>query len=808
MAYDDDILTNIRIRAVDETGDVLKGMSQQIESVVSAFKGLGVAEIARRAFTDFAEVTRSIEQVRFATKASDDQMKALTKTIDEVAGITGRSRDQLTQGFKEFAAATNQQIGPAMLEAYKTIAEASQITNATTESLSRTVAAAVNNMHVPMEQADELVKKWTVEIPASLEGLSQRAPQIFATLSNLGFDGLKNAEEIGNLASVMNTTFGNSRKAAGVMDELLNQMRSGETAFGKEMVITMQEVQARHGDINQVFESMFQKFDRIKDMPAVFKSKFGLTPEMEQGMRAMEEGFGRVIEQIKAGVDPTKAWHDELQRMKDPLAAIHELEAALGGLSETFGELLQSMGASDAIKTLIDQLQSMRRLAHDINEGEFGAAFKEAMRPVGGAIPGEGPEPPQQTREEFNKEMNEAHPVLGKIDKFFGFGPRKKMAVGGVVTQPTNALIGEDGPEAVVPLNKFGGGGSATPENTAATKDNTDAVNRLTDFMRNPRGGHRIAYTPGAGEKITPAEAGLYGGSGGDGGGSFSGGGGGGHFGGGGASGGWGGGDHDGDSSSDSTGPSTDNVPNGTLAEQRQRLAEEFKSNPGLRAKIMRIAANEQGRHPQGTQAVMESLFNRALVRGTSLEQAARWFRGERGGYYQMGSMGRGALENPASRAILERSLANTLAGSNIANYATDNSSGSLAASERATGKFRFRQGYTGETFFAPGSAEPGLAHKWDRWHANILRSEEAHGATPGPSDHIAHSDPSNNASFQQYLHMREQMEKPIRLNIEAPAAPPLFMHRQRTSRQEQIYRSENTLGRFRQAGNVDIGFS
>jgi hypothetical protein len=31
-----------------------------------------------------------------------------------------------------------------------------------------------------------------------------------------------------------------------------------------------------------------------------------------------------------------------------------------------------------------------------------------------------------------------------------------KLAEGGIVTGPTNALIGEAGPEAVIPLNEFG----------------------------------------------------------------------------------------------------------------------------------------------------------------------------------------------------------------------------------------------------------------------------------------------------------------------------------------------------------------
>ena len=39
------------------------------------------------------------------------------------------------------------------------------------------------------------------------------------------------------------------------------------------------------------------------------------------------------------------------------------------------------------------------------------------------------------------------------------------MAEGGIVTQPTLALIGEAGPEAVVPLNGFSSGAQTTRNN-------------------------------------------------------------------------------------------------------------------------------------------------------------------------------------------------------------------------------------------------------------------------------------------------------------------------------------------------------
>ena len=54
--------------------------------------------------------------------------------------------------------------------------------------------------------------------------------------------------------------------------------------------------------------------------------------------------------------------------------------------------------------------------------------------------------------------------VISSIGSFLGFGGDDEepvaMAKGGVVSSPTNAIIGEAGPEAVIPLDRMGGMGS------------------------------------------------------------------------------------------------------------------------------------------------------------------------------------------------------------------------------------------------------------------------------------------------------------------------------------------------------------
>jgi hypothetical protein len=157
------------------------------------------------------------------------------------------------------------------------------------------------------------------------------------------------------------------------------------------------------------------------------------------------------------------------------------------------------------------------------------------------------------------------------------------------------------------------------------------------------------------------------------------------------------------------------------LQQARAKFAQELAAKPWLRQRLIDIMYNEQGGHPKGVQAVAESAMNRALVRGTSLEQQLRWHGAERGGYYQRGNMGRG---HQRYLDVLNQGIENALNGSNIADYATDNSSGRLAAREKSTGHFRYRSGHTGESFFAPGSAEPRLARAWDRWFHEMTAPE------------------------------------------------------------------------------------
>jgi hypothetical protein len=160
----------------------------------------------------------------------------------------------------------------------------------------------------------------------------------------------------------------------------------------------------------------------------------------------------------------------------------------------------------------------------------------------------------------------------------------------------------------------------------------------------------------------------------------------------------------------------------GRLAEARDRARDELKAKPWLNEKAMHIFAGENP-DPAASTALWESAINRSAVRGTSLEKELRTTR--EGGYYE----GWRDEVLPNTRKTLEDSRDRALNHSNVSGYATDNSSGSLAARERDQGLFPERSVYNGEHFFGPDTR---VAPHTSTWNNLVNESEAKRAAEPG----------------------------------------------------------------------------
>jgi hypothetical protein len=169
----------------------------------------------------------------------------------------------------------------------------------------------------------------------------------------------------------------------------------------------------------------------------------------------------------------------------------------------------------------------------------------------------------------------------------------------------------------------------------------------------------------------------------------------------------------------------------------RERFRSELAQKPWLKEKMAHISLGEN-QDPRANLAVIETMMNRATVRGTTLEAQVRRHRSsgvDEGGYYA----GWASSFPDSKRHMFEQNLGSALGTggkgqSNISNYATDNSSGGMAEGEASSGRFHRHAKINGESFFSPGSAEPAQEQHWQQLYnrAQTFESQQK-AATPTP---------------------------------------------------------------------------
>ncbi len=361
---------------------------------------------------------------------------------------------------------------------------------------------------------------------------------------------------------------------------------------------------------------------------------------------------------IKEGEEVTAQWN------KIGESAEHAEAAMLKAFGPSVIQVLQSF--TDALEGLGTTWENINKQAEAFASGKAFSRAKEYLDQgdIAGAIVGRpggpsGKEPIPHTpgASWFDPGAPVPHFFgLDQLPKNQTFDQMWKSRVpgmqhGGIVSRPTLAMIGEAGPEAVVPLGGGGGfgGGRATQDNTRETTDNTKQLTRLNDQlfeMLHPTG----AGAPGGGIGGVSPMGGLPG------------------FGGGGGFGGRGGAPGGGSAPYGSdAGPGTGEgagggAASGSLAEQRAQFKKEFDADPKLKA-----FAIDAMQHEGGIQSNMEQLMNMAAMRHQTIRQALF--------SHQYGPVNSGLISaniSAKTSAAGEAALQKVYGGSNITDYATD----------------------------------------------------------------------------------------------------------------------------------------
>ena len=262
--------------------------------------------------------------------------------------------------------------------------------------------------------------------------------------------------------------------------------------YGKKELTTEQILQKIQRDILAREKAMTkekraqQELEKKKaELSALFDiEKINLQAALSRKLTAEDELRVKVLQKL---ADGTASAVNEAQRYVDVLKVIEDgkiTDAEIQALAKTWGmtngevvlyiqklfsandELRKMLGLLSQIETTVANTANRTGALTPGQQVAFGLGVSPSNIGAGGAILqgsnlAASPIRPGDVRPNFGSSAESRALALA-----FGLTP---MAEGGIVTQPTSALIGEAGAEAVIPLDKMGGFGTTVNVNVAGS---------------------------------------------------------------------------------------------------------------------------------------------------------------------------------------------------------------------------------------------------------------------------------------------------------------------------------------------------
>lgn len=268
---------------------------------------------------------------------------------------------------------------------------------------------------------------------------------------------------------------GMSRNELAEMLDKQQQLEAVQKAFGKD-ITSMSEAQARYNELRAEGLSAEEAAEKLGDKNLA--NQLESTSQQEK----LNDALKKLTDLFAQLVDPLMPLFDTLMNILEPvfdiLGVIFKvlgdvsyvaqmiLQPALAGLQKFFDGIQENM------KYVKETFEGIGKVLKGIISLDFGMVV-DGIKSIGQGIL-------NMIISSFENVFNAPIAAINyMLDYVPGIGPdaipyvnlgRVELAEGGIVTSPTNALIGEGGePEAVVPLSKansMGFGGSSEETNT------------------------------------------------------------------------------------------------------------------------------------------------------------------------------------------------------------------------------------------------------------------------------------------------------------------------------------------------------
>lgn len=435
-----------------------------------------VIEAVNKATAGLREASNGIKQL-------NDTTKEATRGISDASGAVGLYLDKLTKGFSatNFAAS-------AAKKTVSTFAGGLQISaiSLASAALGALALKLVENVIEinSAQKANEGFKASMDSVKKSVDDARSSLSQWNAEISALISAQAGNAEKLEALIkTTIEAKFAAEARAAAIKEEMININRSQGLTESATMAI--EKLGGEYAAAQKDVDGFTKKIDAFNEQMS-FLGGFGFAQAMEKDLKdaaMIQEMLGNQIAQTalrqfrERGIEQEALGKFIAQQGLADFEQKKILIQAEGDLQEALGQRIANMGLAqfELQKTLDEQRAAnfsgtmgfIANSALAANKKFFviakAAGIAQATVDTWVAV--------NKTLASFPWPLNIALAALvaaaglSNVAKISSMAP-PAMAEGGIVTRPTMALIGEAGPEAVVPLGRAGGmgmpGGSIT----------------------------------------------------------------------------------------------------------------------------------------------------------------------------------------------------------------------------------------------------------------------------------------------------------------------------------------------------------
>lgn len=490
----------------------VKGMGAKFST---AMKGVAVAAggitlaagAAAKLGQEYQEATNTIAA---GTGASGEQLEGLTQSFKDVwatvpqdaaavssaiadvnteLGLEGEELEEVTKAFLDAGRIMGEETGPLIKAVTDSLIAFGEDTDSAGLSLDRLMVAS-QAVGVPMTTLADTVVKFGPQLAA----LGLNVDEATALVANMEAAGLSASKMMPGLNTAV-------KKLA---DEGVTDIQAGLQG----MIDSIKNAETE-SEAMAIATDAFGAGAGIRFVDAINKGVFSLSDMVT----AMEQGDGKVKEMAESTLTMSDKFDIMKNKVKASLSPIGSFATALGPLVIMIPALttaIAAMGSTQVIQTAITVLQTAATSAGAAamtalniamgpisliilgiiaaivaailifkNWDKIVGTFKTTWETVWGALEAPVKLVIDALKGYVNVWITAVNAIIGGLNKISvkipkwvpGFGGKQfginlplipKLAEGGIVSKPTLAMIGEAGPEAVVPLGRGGGVGATT----------------------------------------------------------------------------------------------------------------------------------------------------------------------------------------------------------------------------------------------------------------------------------------------------------------------------------------------------------